>query len=255
MQNCGFQLQYSYLKLPSLFHSENEPSKATRPKLTLLNESLADDLGLDFSNSTTQELAELLTGNSFPSEAKPFSQAYSGHQFGHFTNLGDGRAHLLGEHISPKGARYDLQWKGSGRTPYSRRGDGRACLGPMLREFIISEALFHLGIPTSRSLAVTETGEPVYREKTEPGAILMRVASSHLRIGTFEFAARSGSPNTIEKLLNYTIERHYPELAEHENPALSLLNEVMNRQISLIAHWMRVGFIHGVMNTDNMTIS
>ena len=202
-----------------------------------------------------RERAALFSGTQLPEGALPFSQAYAGHQFGHFTMLGDGRAHVLGEHITPDGARVDIQYKGSGRTPYSRRGDGRAVLGPMLREYIISEAMYHLGVPTTRSLAVVTTGEFVRREDYLPGAILTRTASSHIRVGTFEFAAYLSDQKAISAILDYTIQRHYPHLMDSENRAVSLIQAVMHKQVDLIVHWMRVGFIHGVMNTDNMTLS
>ena len=194
-------------------------------------------------------------GNILPEQSTPFSQAYAGHQFGHFTMLGDGRAHILGEHVTDSGKRFDIQFKGSGRTPYSRRGDGKAVLGPMLREYIISEAMYYLGIPTTRSLAVVTTGESVRRETVLPGAILTRVASSHIRIGTFEFAASYEDKKIIRSLLDYSIKRHFPEIINTENNALALIEAVMEKQIDLIVHWMRVGFIHGVMNTDNMVLS
>ena len=184
----------------------------------------------------------------------PFAQAYAGHQFGNFTMLGDGRAIILGEHLSSSGKRFDIQYKGSGRTPYSRGGDGRAALGPMLREYIISEAMHSLGIPTTRSLAVISTGEIVYRENELPGAILTRTASSHIRVGTFQFASLHQEKSICQALLDYTINRHFPDIQDHENKSLSMLNRVMELQAELITHWMRVGFIHGVMNTDNMAI-
>ena len=225
------------------------------PKNIVINDTLAEFLGLDLSSIEDNALAKLFSGNILPEQSTPFSQAYAGHQFGHFTILGDGRAHMLGEHISPNGNRYDIQFKGSGRTPYSRGGDGKAVLAPMLREYIISEAMHYLGIPSTRSLAVVGTGESVRRETNLPGAILTRVASSHIRIGTFEFAAATGNIDLSEKLLIYTIERHYPEIKNHENKALSLLRVLAEKQTDLIVQWMRVGFIHGVMNTDNITLS
>ena len=197
----------------------------------------------------------VFAGNEIPEGAFPLAQAYAGHQFGHFTMLGDGRAVLLGEQITPAGERVDIQLKGSGRTPYSRGGDGRAALGPMLREYIISEAMHALGIPTTRSLAVVSTGEPVIRETDLPGAILTRVAASHIRVGTFEYVARLGNIEELQTLADYTIKRHYPEIEVDEGRYLSFLQEVIKRQATLIAKWQLVGFIHGVMNTDNMTIS
>lgn len=213
------------------------------------------DLGLEASDLTDQEQAALLSGNQIADGAEPIATAYAGHQFGHFTLLGDGRAHLLGEHITPEGKHFDIQFKGSGRTPYARRGDGKAALGPMLREYMISEAMFALGIPTTRSLAVVTTGETIMREAPLKGAVLTRVASSHIRVGTFEFAAYQEDDAILQKLLDYTIERHYPDRKNAKNKALSLLAAVIERQTDLITHWMRVGFIHGVMNTDNMTLS
>lgn len=197
----------------------------------------------------------MLAGNKIPEGAAPIAQAYAGHQFGHFTMLGDGRAVLLGEQITPQGERFDVQLKGAGRTPYSRGGDGRAALGPMLREYIISEAMHALGIPTTRSLAVVTTGESIIRETELTGAILTRVAASHIRVGTFQYVANLGKVEELKILADYTIQRHYPELENIENRYLSLLEEVINRQAKLIAKWQLVGFVHGVMNTDNMTIS
>ena len=198
---------------------------------------------------------DVFAGNVIPEGASPLAQAYAGHQFGHFNMLGDGRAILLGEQISPQGVRVDIQLKGSGRTPYSRGGDGRAALGPMLREYIISEAMHALGIPTTRSLAVVSTGEPVIRETDLPGAILTRVASSHIRVGTFQYVANWGNVEELRELADYTLKRHYPEIEKDERRYLSLLQEVIKRQAELIAKWQLVGFIHGVMNTDNMAIS
>jgi uncharacterized protein YdiU (UPF0061 family) len=255
MKHCGFQFDNTYLNLPGFFYYRLDPSPVPKPKLIILNEDLATSIGLDFTKLSKKDQSALFAGNSLPKGSEPFSQAYAGHQFGYFTMLGDGRAHLLGEHITPDKKRLDIQFKGSGRTPYSRRGDGRAALGPMLREYIISEAMHHLGIPTTRSLAVVTTGERVIRETPLPGAILTRVASSHIRIGTFEFVADQRDESSLLSLLNYTVQRHYPHLVESENVALGLLEGVMEKQADLIVHWMRVGFIHGVMNTDNMTLS
>ena len=197
----------------------------------------------------------MFAGNQIPDGALPLAQAYAGHQFGHFTMLGDGRAMLIGEQITPLGERFDIQLKGSGRTPYSRGGDGRAALGPMLREYIISEAMHALGIPTTRSLAVVTTGETVIRETELPGAILTRVAASHLRFGTFQYVANWGTVEELRILADYALKRHFPEIELNENRYLALLQEVIKRQAELIAKWQLVGFIHGVMNTDNMTIS
>ena len=196
-----------------------------------------------------------LSGNLSSDRGTPLAQAYAGHQFGHFTMLGDGRAILLGEKMTANGERVDIQLKGSGQTPYSRRGDGRATLYSMLREYLISEAMHHLGIPTTRSLAVTTTGEKVFRGEMHDGAVLTRTATSHIRVGTFEYARRFCSSEELQTLTSYTINRHYPELNDSENPVLDLLQAVMNRQIDLVVNWMRVGFIHGVMNTDNMSIA
>jgi serine/tyrosine/threonine adenylyltransferase len=245
----------TYTRLPDAFFSKLAPTPVKEPRLVVFNRALAQELGLKPDTAGESALAALFSGNALPPQATPIAQAYAGHQFGNFTMLGDGRAIVLGEHIAPDGRRYDIQLKGSGPTPYSRRGDGRAALGPMLREYIISEAMHGLGIPTTRSLAVVTTGESVYREEVLPGAVLTRVASSHLRVGTFEYASARRDLEGLSALVNYAIERHYPDLAGAKTPALSLLSAVMERQADLIVEWMRVGFIHGVMNTDNMTIS
>ncbi|MCI5065315.1 YdiU family protein [bacterium] len=255
MNACGFNFDTTYFTLPDQFYTKLPPEPVRSPHLVILNEALANVMGLDFSELRTAEQAALFSGNELAEGATPFSQAYAGHQFGHFTILGDGRAHLWGEHVTPGRERFDIQFKGSGRTPYSRNGDGRAVLGPMLREYVISEAMHALAVPTTRSLAVVSTGEEVMRETVLPGAILTRVASSHLRVGTFEFAALQGGEDAVSSLMDYTIHRHYPELAGREERAVALIQAVMERQAELIVHWMRVGFIHGVMNTDNMTLS
>lgn len=254
--STGWRFDNSYVQLPSLFFSRLHPEPVPAPELVILNEQLAAELGLDVESLRSGEGVEILAGNALPPGADPLAQAYAGHQFGHFTMLGDGRAILLGEQITPDGRRFDVQLKGSGRTPYSRGGDGRAVLGPMLREYIISEAMHGLGIPTTRSLAVVTTGEEVVRETLRPGAILTRVASSHLRVGTFQFAAVWGSVDQLRTLADYALRRHYREI-DPENPDryLQLLEGVIERQASLVARWQLVGFIHGVMNTDNMTIS
>lgn len=251
----GWRLEHSYATLPELFYASVEPAPVRAPRLVVLNRTLAAELGLDVAELDGERAASIFAGNRLPPGARPIAQAYAGHQFGHFTGLGDGRAILLGEQITPRGARFDVQLKGSGPTPYSRRGDGRAALGPMLREYIISEAMHALGIPTTRSLAVVATGEPVYRERELPGAVLTRVAASHIRVGTFQWAAAARDESTRRALVDYTIRRHFPDLAEAENPARALLDAVIERQARLIAQWMLVGFIHGVMNTDNMAIS
>ncbi|OCA83210.1 hypothetical protein A8F94_19045 [Bacillus sp. FJAT-27225] len=251
-KNQGWNFDNSYARLPDFFFSPQEPTPVEAPRLVTFNEDLARKLGL---NPEALKQADTFAGNELPDGAFPLAQAYAGHQFGHLTMLGDGRAILLGEQIAPTGERFDIQLKGSGRTPYSRGGDGRAALGPMLREHIISEAMHALGIPTTRSLAVVSTGEPVFRETELPGAILTRVAASHLRVGTFQYAAGAGEANELRQLADYAIERHYPEVADQENKYLSFLKAVIDRQASLISKWQLVGFIHGVMNTDNMTIS
>ncbi|MEG3604605.1 MAG: YdiU family protein [Verrucomicrobiota bacterium] len=251
----GFQLERTYSKLPGVFFSKLSPTPVSSPKILLFNQKLAEEIGLDLSVLSEEERTQLLSGNLVPKGIEPFAQAYAGHQFGNFTMLGDGRALMLGEHLTPSGQRLDLQFKGSGRTPYSRGGDGRAALGPMLREYLISEAMHALGIPTTRSLAVVATGESVYRESELPGAILTRTAGSHIRVGTFEFASLHEDKAMTQALLNYLIDRHFPEIREEENKALSVLRAVIDQQIDLITHWMRVGFIHGVMNTDNMALS
>ncbi|MEK3884351.1 protein adenylyltransferase SelO family protein [Paenibacillus sp. PL2-23] len=254
---AGWRLESSYGKLPSLFYSKLGPSPVSEPELVILNDKLASAMGLNPDALRGQEAVDVFAGNRVPGGAEPLAQAYAGHQFGHFTMLGDGRALLLGEQLTPDGGRLDVQLKGSGRTPYSRGGDGRAALGPMLREYIISEAMHGLGIPTTRSLAVASTGEPVYREDMLQGAVLTRVAASHLRVGTFQYAAGAGTAEELRLLAEYAIERHYggPGPGPEENRYVYLLREVLKRQAALIARWQLVGFIHGVMNTDNMTIS
>jgi len=253
--NNVFNFHNTYLNLPENFYAKIEPSPAKEPILIAFNKPLADDLGINNNELSKTELANIFVGNSIPTSTITIAQAYAGHQFGNFTMLGDGRAILLGEHLTNDGKRFDIQFKGSGRTPFSRGGDGRATVSSMLREFIISEAMFHLGIPTTRSLAVTATGLPVFREETQNGAVLIRVASSHIRVGTFEFARNFLKEDELKALLDYTINRHYSELNDDEHKAASLLRALMYKQIDLIVNWMRVGFIHGVMNTDNMSIS
>ena len=255
MAGYGFNFDNTYIHLPKVFYTKLLPAPVPKPEVVILNTPLATDMGLDFSKISADEQAALFGGNNMPEGSEPLAQAYAGHQFGHFTMLGDGRAIVWGEHVTPSGQRFDLQFKGSGPTPYSRGGDGRAALGPMLREYIISEAMHALNIPTTRSLAVVTNGEQVYRETTLPGAILTRVASSHIRVGTFQYAALQQDRETIQALLDYTIKRHYPEIEEEQNKPISLLKAVIEKQAELITHWMRVGFIHGVMNTDNMALS
>jgi uncharacterized protein YdiU (UPF0061 family) len=252
MTIASWRFDNSYARLPDAFHVRLGPTPVRAARTVIFNHSLAERLGLHLDGEAA---SAVLAGNALPEGAEPLAQAYAGHQFGNFTMLGDGRAILLGEHIAPDGMRFDIQLKGAGPTPFSRRGDGRAALGPMLREYLISEAMHGFGIATTRSLAVVATGEPVYREEILDGAVLTRVAASHLRVGTFEFAAAREDVEGLKALTAYAIDRHYPELKVSDNPALALLDAVIVRQAELIAEWMRVGFVHGVMNTDNMTIS
>ena len=255
MKNIGFRFENTYAKLPEILATKLVPVPVKKPKLVIFNNRLAKDLGLDVNSVSEDDLTNLFSGNKLPTGSEPLAQAYCGHQFGHFVMLGDGRAIVLGEHLTPSGKRIDIQFKGSGRTPYSRSGDGRAALGPMLREYIISEAMHGLNIPTTRSLAVVATGEMVQREVALQGAVLTRVASSHLRVGTFQYLAARQDIKSLKELVNYTIKRHYPEFINSKNQALELLRIVIKKKAYLIAEWMRVSFIHGVMNTDNMTIS
>ena len=252
---AGWHLEHTYAELPQLFHSPAVPATVREPRLVALNRSLATTLGLYPETLEGLDGAAIFAGNALPAGSRPIAQAYAGHQFGHFTPLGDGRAILLGEQITPSGDRMDIQLKGSGPTRFSRRGDGRAALGPMLREYIISEAMHSLGIPTTRSLAVVTTGEPVYRETALQGAVLTRVAASHIRVGTMQWAGAHGDESTTRALADYTRARHYPALADSPEPYLALFEEILIRQASLIARWQLVGFIHGVMNTDNMALS
>lgn len=248
-------LKHTYAtQLSENLFSEQSPQKVSQPRMALFNKVLAEELGIAENFSDKSKTLALLSGNEVAAGSQPIAQAYAGHQFGHFNRLGDGRAVLLGEVETPRGL-FDIQLKGSGRTPYSRRGDGRATYYSMLREYLISEAMYALGIPTTRSLAVVKTGENVFRETANEGAILTRVAASHIRVGTFEYAHFLGKEGDLEALLKYTIDRHYPELGEEENPALALLEKVMMKQKELVIAWLRTGFIHGVMNTDNMAIS
>jgi serine/tyrosine/threonine adenylyltransferase len=251
----GWHFDNTYSKLSSFFKEEVKPTPVNNPELVVLNDRLAKKLNLDFSKTKKKDLSQIFSGNSLPEGSATLAQAYAGHQFGHFTMLGDGRAVLLGEHLVNNTSRFDIQFKGSGRTSFSRNGDGRAVLGPMLREYIISEAIHTLNIPTTRSLAVVKTGEKIVRENLMPGAILTRVASSHIRVGTFQYIAAKQNVDHLNTLVDYTINRHYPEIQSSKNKALDLLNLVMERQCNLVVNWMRVGFIHGVMNTDNMAIS
>ncbi|MDA7823997.1 YdiU family protein [Candidatus Pelagibacter sp.] len=251
----GWHFDNTYLKLSKTFREEIKPTPVHDPNLVILNKELAKDLNLDFSKIDNKDLAKLFSGNVLPNDTNTIAQAYAGHQFGHFTMLGDGRAVLLGEHLVNNTKRFDIQFKGSGRTSFSRSGDGRAVLGPMLREYIISEAIHALDIPTTRSLAVVSTGEKVVRENLLPGAILTRVASSHIRVGTLQYIAAKQNINDLTTLVDYTVERHYPEIQSSKNKVQDLLSLVMEKQCQLVINWMRVGFIHGVMNTDNMTLS
>ena len=251
----GWCFDNTYSKLPESFKENINPVPVKKPELVILNKDLAKELNLDFSNLDKIKISELFSGNSLPEGSKSIAQAYAGHQFGHFTMLGDGRAVLIGEHLSKNKDRYDIQFKGSGKTAFSRNGDGRAALGPMLREYIISEAMHNLGIPTTRSLAVVKTGEKVIRETPLQGAILTRIALSHIRVGTFQYIAAREKKNELKTLFDYVVERHYPNIKKSKNEAIDLLNIVIDKQIDLVVNWMRVGFIHGVMNTDNMSIS
>ncbi len=251
----GWHFDNTYSKLSNTFKENIKPTPVHDPELVILNDELASTLNLDFSKTDKKKLSEIFSGNSIPEETDTIAQAYAGHQFGHFTMLGDGRAVLLGEHLVNNDNRFDIQFKGSGRTSFSRGGDGRAALGPMLREYIISEAIHSLNIPTTRSLAVVKTGEKVVRENLLQGAILTRVALSHLRVGTFQYIAATQNIENLNTLVDYTVNRHYPEIKTSNSIALDLLNLVMEKQCQLVVNWMRVGFIHGVMNTDNMAIS
>jgi uncharacterized protein YdiU (UPF0061 family) len=253
---AAFRFDNSFARELGGFYTLWAPVAAPAPRLLFLNRSLADELGMDLASLDDAALASMFAGNVLPDGAQPLAQAYAGHQFGGFSpQLGDGRALLLGEVIDRQGRRRDIAFKGSGRTPFARGGDGKAAVGPMLREVLIGEAMHALGIPTTRALAVAATGEPVYREQPLPGAVLTRVAASHLRVGTFEFYAARGDWERVRKLAEYTIARHDPALANSPQPFLALLQAVADRQAALIAQWMNVGFIHGVMNTDNMAIS
>ena len=251
----GWNFDNTYSKLPESFISKISPIPVKSPELTIFNYNLAEKLGLNFSSIEKNDLSKLFSGNLLPEGSKSIAQAYAGHQFGHFTMLGDGRAVLMGEHVSKNNERFDIQFKGSGQTPFSRNGDGRAALGPMLREYIISEAMHSLNVPTTRSLAVVKTGEDVVRENILQGAILTRVASSHLRVGTFQYVAMRNNESELRTLVDYTINRHYPNIKKSKNKAIDLLKVLIELQIDLVVNWMRVGFIHGVMNTDNMSIS
>ncbi|MEY3244011.1 MAG: hypothetical protein RJB20_251 [Pseudomonadota bacterium] len=249
----GCNFDNSYLQLPAAFYQKQAPSPIQAPAMLVFNQALANELGLNAATLASQGAA-YFAGNRLFAGSEPIAQAYAGHQFGHFNRLGDGRAILLGEHLTPNQQRLDIQLKGAGRTGYSRSGDGRAALGPMLREYLISEAMHVLGVPSTRSLCVTTSGEAVYREEALPGAILCRVAASHLRVGTFQYAAAEQNHALLIALADYTIDRHFPDLRAQAQPYLALLESVIDRQAQLLAQWMQLGFIHGVMNTDNMSI-
>src|SRR5580765_2914060 len=251
-----FPFQNTYAALPASFFARVAPTPVAAPRLIKLNRALAVHLGLDPDLLDSPEGAEILAGKRIPEGADPIAMAYAGHQFGHFVpQLGDGRAILLGEVIDKDGVRRDIQLKGSGPTPFSRRGDGRAALGPVLREYIVSEAMATLGVPTTRSLAAVVTGESVMRETALPGAVLTRVASSHIRVGTFQYFAARGDTEGVRRLADHVIGRHCPDLARADRPYHALLDAVIARQAELVARWLLVGFIHGVMNTDNTSIS
>ncbi len=251
-----FNFDNSYAKQLEGFYSSCQSAVVPTPKLIKLNSELASQLNLNIESSTISDQLKIFSGNESPQGSLPLAQVYSGHQFGGFSpQLGDGRALLLGEVLDENGQRFDIQLKGSGRTPYSRGGDGKAGLGPVLREYILSEAMYALGVPTTRALAAVTTGEKIMREMPIPGAVLTRVASSHIRIGTFQYFASRGEVDKVRQLANYTIARHYPELMQSDNPYLNLLEAVCDAQALLVSKWMLIGFVHGVMNTDNMTIS
>ena len=253
--NINWNFDNSYSRLSNAFKQHIKPVAVKKPELVLINDNLAKELNLDFTKIDKAELSALFSGNILPEGSNAIAQAYAGHQFGHFTMLGDGRAILIGEHLTKSNKRCDIQFKGSGKTAFSRNGDGRAALGPMLREYIISEAMHNLNIPSTRSLAVAKTGEKIIRDTQLQGAILTRVASSHIRVGTFQYVAARDKKDELEIFFNYVVKRHYPELVDSKKKALDLLNILINKQIDLVVNWMRVGFVHGVMNTDNMTIS
>lgn len=250
------QTEHSYSTLPAEFYSRCAATPVAAPKWLAFNHELAAELGLDASLCETEQGLAIFSGNQQAHWSKPLAQAYSGHQFGQLSpRLGDGRALLLAEIIDKKGQRRDIQLKGAGPTPYSRRGDGRSALGPVVREYLVSEAMHALGVPSSRALAAVYTGEPVYRDQRLPGGILTRVAASHIRIGTFQYVAMLQDLPALQQLADYVIHRHYPQLQYQAEPYLALLRAVCQAQATLVAHWMSLGFVHGVMNTDNMTVS
>ncbi|HVK13426.1 MAG TPA: YdiU family protein [Gemmataceae bacterium] len=252
---AGWRFEGTYALLPGTLFAPAAPARVRDPRAAVLNHQLAAELGLGLGALSPEAAAALFAGQDLPPGSRPIAQAYAGHQFGHFTMLGDGRAILLGEHRTPDGRLVDVQFKGSGRTRFSRGGDGLAALGPMLREYVVSEAMAALGIPTTRSLAVVTTGEPVYRDSVKQGAVLTRVAGSHLRVGTFEYAAALQDETVLRALADYAIERHYPALSDSPTKYVEFFRAVADRQASLVARWQLVGFIHGVMNTDNMAVS
>ena len=258
-QNCStesFEFQNTYVHLPDRFYTRLNPTPVAAPTLLRLNDNLAQHLNLDPAMFSSPAGVDVLAGNAIPHGAQPLAMVYAGHQFGNWVpQLGDGRAVLLGEVTGEDNIRYDIQLKGAGPTPYSRNGDGRACLGPVLREYIVSEAMWALGVPTTRALAAIQTGEIVRRERLIPGAILTRVARSHVRVGTFQYFAAQRDTDALRQLAEYVIARHYPDVSAAANPALALLDKVMTSQAELIAKWQLIGFIHGVMNTDNMSVS
>ncbi len=249
-----FNFDNSYSRLSDDFYADVAPTSVEKPELVVWNEALARELELNSTSVNQEELSQICSGNKIPDGAHPLAMAYAGHQFGHFTMLGDGRAILLGEHITSFGTRFDIQLKGAGRTPFSRGGDGRATLRAMLREYLMSECMHDLNVPTSRSLAVVKTGAAIQRETKHEGAVLTRIMDSHLRVGTFEYARQFLNLEQQQELLDYAISRHFPELKTSENRALDFLKSVQQKQLELIRDWMRIGFIHGVMNTDNMHI-
>ena len=257
--NSSLKLNFNntYIELPDSFYSASTPERVPEPYVVKFNHDLAVQLGFDPDDFSPDYLAQVFSGNNLLEGSQPIAQAYAGHQFGGLSpRLGDGRATLLGEINTQANTLLDMQLKGSGRTAFSRGGDGKATLYSVLREYLLSEAMFTLGIPTTRSLAVIGSGEKIVRDNREvPGAVLTRLASSHIRVGTFQYFAIRKDNEALKRLADYTIERHYPHVKELDNPYLGLLNEVIEKQIHLITQWMRVGFIHGVMNTDNMTVS